>query len=1184
MNKNIHCQPADENRWLCIKKRIIMRIKITAVLMIAAFLQVSASGFAQKITLSERNASLEQLFVKIKKQSGFNFLYSTKLLKEAKTVSLQVTEESLQEVLDKCFEGQPLTYAINKNTVVIRKREESPFFTGVQLKLIKGKVVDNKGLPIPGVTVKIKGSNTTRSTAENGEFTIDAEDGDVLVFTYIGYKRKEVSVKGLQSIRVVLDEDQAQLEDVVVIGYGTQSKRETSGSISTVKGTQLQNKPSGSIEGLLQGLVPGLVVMNNSGLPGGRSNIQLRGLASFSSSANSNVVSTPLFIIDGVPLEQDSFNPSDPRQAITSVLSGFSAFDIESLDVLKDAASTAIYGSRGANGVIVINTKRGKIGKPIVSLNTQYGRSFFPELRKTLGGMAERDFKLNLYDQYKSSKFGGGFTDIPIELTDSLNSFYNNSTDWQKLYFKNTNLKNINLGISGANENSSYRIGADYYDEEGIVLGSGFSRYSLTYSGVFNPTSKLTITGRANLSQTDASQRRGDNFNAAVVGNDFSSSFRPGPNSGFFDAYLDSYNKGVNIDLTRRILGQLEASYDVFKWMNITSRASANYEFYRTRSFSPSATRSDFKSAASYYAKENVNLLSETFLRLHHTFDEKHNLDFLVGNTINVSKNDNIYGAAYGGPSDAQQVIQGYPQSNLTLSTHNIGYGLLSYYTRVSYNYDKKYLFQAVMRADASSKFGKDKQWGYFPSTSVGWVFSKEGFFSKNVGNWFNFGKIRASIGKAGEQYQDNYLALGAYNSGSGVVDVNKPKYTDNGTYNGVPLLYPNYDGGNGIPLPNLTWQTSKEYGVGLDLELFNSRLTMTLDYYNKNKDGFLFRDALNGTSGYSIRYLNSGAVRNTGFEAAITGYITEPGKNFQYSVTFIGGTNKNVLSKLPDFGRSISRDGYGAGAPYLEIGRPLNGFYLLKYLGVYANEDAVPVNKYTGQKLYPNGSGFTSQDPYHAGDIRLLDVNGDGVIDVRGSADKVYSGDPNPKFSGSLSHSFSYRLKNKSTIQLDLFFNYSFGAKVYNKVLADRISAVSWTASRNVNYPGGQRNLLDVSDLDVWTPTHTDAKFPVLNPWRYYATSSYDFIGNYDTNTDLFLENGSFVRLNNINLSYDFSSDFLKKMNIRRLRIYGGLNNVFIIKAYTGVDPENVDNYGYDLGNGYPIPKKFNLGFNFEF
>jgi TonB-linked SusC/RagA family outer membrane protein len=1052
-------------------------------------------------------------------------------------------------------------------------------------KIITGTVSD-KSIGLPGVTVKVKGKKIATQTNNAGKFNISAEEGDILQFSFLGYISAERTVSKQNIIDVVLKEDNTTLKEVnVSIGYGTQKKRETTSSLSTVKGEQLQNQPSASIEGLLQGLVPGLVVQNNSGLPGGRSNVTLRGVAAFSNSANSNVVSTPLFIIDGVPLEQDVFNPSDPRQAITSVLSGFSPYDIESIDVLKDAASTAIYGSRGANGVIIINTKRGKIGKPIVSINSQFGLSYYPELRKTLGGKAERDYKISQFARSGASKVGGGFTDVPIELTDSLNSFYNNSTDWQKLFFKNANLKNINLGISGATENASYRLGADYYDEGGIVLGSGFKRYSLTYSGVFKPSSKLTITGRANLSQTDASQRRGDTYNAAVVGNNFSSSFRPGPESGFFDAYLESYNKGVNIDLTRKILAQLEASYDILKWLNVTSRASANYGFYRTRGFSPSAVNQDLKSSSSYYSNENVNLLSETFVRLYNTFGEKHNVDFVVGNSINTSQNDNIFGSATGGANDAQQVIQGYPQANLNLITHNIGYGLLSYYSRLSYNYDKKYLFQAVIRADASSKFGADKQWGYFPSGSAGWVFTKEEFFSNNVGKWFSFGKIRASIGKAGEQYQDSYLALGAYNSGTAVKNTNDPPaYSDLPTYNGVPTLYPNYNGGNGIPLPNLTWQTSKEYGLGLDLEFLNSRLTTTFDYYHKNKDGFLFPDALNGTSGYSSRFINSGAVRNTGFEAAITAYITAPEKSFQYSVTFIGGTNKNVLTKLPDFGRSVTRGGYAGGQPYLQVGKPLNGFYLLKYLGVYPDEASVPVNKYTGKKLYPNGSGFTSQDPYHAGDIRLLDVNGDGVIDVKGVADKVYSGDPNPKFTGSLAHTFSYKLKNNSTLQLSLFFNYSFGAKVYNTVLADRIKAVSWTNSTNVNYPGGQRNLLDVSDLDVWTPTHTDAKFPVLNPWRYYSTSSYDFIGNYDTNTDLFLENGSFVRLNNVNLSYDFAPKFLAKLNVRRLRVYGGMNNVFIITKYTGVDPENVDYYGYDQGNGYPLPNKFNLGFNFEF
>lgn len=1153
------------------------------------YLATAAIGFSQQVTLSVSGARLEQVLESIRTQTGYSFIFDARYAKNALPVTVTLKEESLETALAQVFKGQPFTYEVNDRIVTVLASRKVTVAT-----TLSGRIVSPDNQPIIGATIIVQGSKQGASADENGRFTLAVASEDAtIVITSIGFNPLTLQLNNgvlstaskqfnhqlvrntLQNLLITLLPSSSQLQEVnVTVGYGTQKRRETTAAISSIKASQLQNKPSGSIEGLLQGLAPGLVVQNNSGMPGGRSMIQIRGLASFSNSANSNVVSTPLFIIDGVPLEQDVFNPSDPRQAITSVLAGFSPFDLESVDVLKDASATAIYGSRGANGVIIINTKRGKIGKPIVTLNTQYGLSYYPSLRKTLGGKAERDFKINLFNQYKSSKVGGGDSDMPIELSDSLNSFYNNSTDWQKLYFRDADLKNINLGISGATENASYRLGVDYYNEKGIVLGSGFTRFSLTYSGVFKPTSKLTITGRANLSQTDASQKRGDTYSAAVVGNNFSSSFRPGPNSGFFDSFLESYKKGVNIDLTRRVLAQLEVSYDLTNYLNLTSRASGNYEFYRTRSFEPSATRNDQKAAASYYSQEKVNLLSETFLRLYHTFPSKHSFDVVLGNTINTSEKNNIFGSAFGGPSDAQQVIQGYPQANLSLQTHNIRYGLLSYYSRLTYNYNKKYLLQGVIRADGSSKFGKDDQWGYFPSLSAGWVFTEEGFIRKHIGRWLNFGKIRASTGKSGTQYEDDYLAVGAYQTRSG----------DNSTYNGVPLLAPSYGAGNGMALPNLTWQTTKDQGVGLDLEFFNSRLTMTLDYYNKNTDGFLFPDALNGTSGYTSRYINSGAVRNHGYEAAITAYITKPGKNFQYSVTFIGAINRNELTKLPDFGRSVSRSDYAVGQPYLEIGRPLNGFYLMKYLGVYPTDESVPVNKYTGRRLYPNTSGFSSQDPYRGGDIMLLDVNGDGRIGVIDNSDRVYSGDPNPKFTGSVSHSFSYKFKTNATLQLDMFFNYSVGNKVFNKVKADRIKGVSWTASENVNYPGGQRNLLDVSDLDFWTPTHTNAKYPVLNPWRYYGTSSYDFIGNYETNTDLFLESGSFIRLNNVNLSYDFAPAALNRYNIRRLRVYAGMSNVFILTKYTGVDPENVDPYGYDLGNGYPIPYKFNCGFNFEF
>lgn len=1175
MNKNIHCWPRYENSRLYNKKQIIMRIKLTVVIMIAAFLQVSANGFAQNITLAEKNASVEQLLIKIKKQSGYTFLYSPRLIKLTKPVSLTVTNEPLTSVLEKCFEGQPLTFVVNQNTIVVRKREEESSVAGIQFKLIKGRVVDTKGLPLPGVTVRVKDKNATKISDSNGEFSIDAEDGDVLILTYIGYKRKEVTVKGTQNLKIVLEGDESDLTDVVVIGYGKQDKHNNPSSISHVDGEKLQNRPSGSIESLLQGLAPGLIVQNNSGQPGGRSNISIRGLSDFSSSANSNVVSTPLFIIDGVPLDQDSFNPSNPRQAISSVLGGLNPFDIESVDVLKDAAATAIYGSRGANGVIIITTKRGKAGKPVVTLNTQFGGSTPPQLRATYGGAAERNFKLYLFNSYQSSKVGGGTSSPPIELTDSLNSFYNNSTNWQELYFRNAALYSVNLGISGATENASYRLGADYYNEKGVVLNSGYKRYSLTYQGIFNPTKKLTFTGRVNVNQQDAGQRRGDTFNAAVVGNNFSSSFAPGPNSGYYDAFLQSYNKGVNIDLTRNLSAQLEGSFDVTDYLNISSRGSARYQFYRTRNFNPSAANLNGKASSSYYSQETLDLLSETNIRLHHTFANAHTFDFLVGNTINTNSNDNIFGSGVNGPNDAQQVIQGYSQSDITLQTNNITYGLLSYYSRLSYDFKKKYIFQGVIRRDGSSKFGKDKQWGSFLSASAAWVFTKEDFFANHVGSWFNFGKLRASIGTAGQQYQDNYLALGAYNTGAGSGAL--------GTYNGSPILAPNYSGANGLQIPDLTWQTSKDYGAGLDLEFFNSRLTATFDYYHKAKDGFLFTTPLNSTSGYTQKSVNSGAVLNTGFEAGITGYLTAPAKRLQYSMTLIATTNKNQLTKLPDFGRSISRSGYAIGQPYLQIGKPLNGFYLLKYLGVFPDEASVPINPYTGAKLRPVGP-FASQDPYHAGDIYLLDVDGDGRIDGSGNSDRVYMGDPNPKVTGSFSNTVSFRLKNNSSFQFSFLLNYSIGNKVYNKVLADRIQSVSWTASNNVNYPGGQRNLLDVSNLDVWTPTHTNAKYPVLNPWRYYLFSSYDFIGNYETNTSLFLEDGSFVRLSNVTFGYDFSPKFLQKAKIRRLRVFGGLENVFLITKYSGVDPENVDNFGYDIGNGYPVPKKFNLGFNFEF
>ncbi|MDR6783033.1 TonB-linked SusC/RagA family outer membrane protein [Pedobacter africanus] len=1174
MNKNIHCRPACEQRWLCIKKQIIMRIKIIVVLMTAAFLQVSANGFAQKITLAEKNASLEQLLSKIKKQSGYTLLYSPQLIKKTKPVSLNVTNEELIAVLEKCFEGQPLTFAINQNTIVVRKREEESHmsFLVLHFKLITGKVTDAKGLPVPGVTVKVKNKNTTRVTDNKGDFSIDVEDDDVLVFSFIGFKRKEIAVKGQQSLKVALEEDQSQLNDVVVIGYGEQSRLKTTSSISTVKGEQLENKPTATIEAMLQGLVPGLLVQNSSGMPGARSNIQVRGLAAVSRDANSNIVSPPLFVVDGVPMEQDNFDTSNPNQSLTSLLAGINPYDVESIDVLKDASATAIYGSRGANGVVMIKTKRGKAGKPIVNLNTQYGFSYYPELRSTLGGNAERAQKLKLWDMYQKATPAenpkNSYGNLPIELTDSLNSFYNNSTDWQGILFKNANFKNINLGISGGTENANYRIGADYYDEKGIVVGSGFTRYSLSYNGQFSPLPSLNISAQAILNQVDASAKRGSDNTASVIGNDFTSSLFPSPSSGYFTRFLDAYDKSVNLNLSRNIIAKLELNYDVFKWLSLVSRASAVYRFDRQRGFVPSLASSNGKPSASYYALENLKLVSETYLRLNHKIANAHTIDFVLGNAIDVTTTDYIRGSGTNGPSDAQQVIFGYPQTNISLLTSNTDYGMLSYYSRLSYDYKAKYILQAAIRTDGSSKFGKENRWGYFPSASAAWIFSKEPFFEKLSSRWFNFGKLRTSIGRAGRQYDDNYLSVGRYNA--------------NTTYGGVSILAPNYGGSNGIPLPNLTWESTINYGGGLDLEFFNGRVTSSVDYYYKKTDNFLFDDPLPTTSGYARRFINGGALSNKGLDLTFTIYTLPVNKAFQYNITLNASKNKNTLLKLPDFGRSISRGVTGA---YLQVGRPLNGFYLLEYMGVYKSDDEVPINPYTGAKLrsiYKNVVGFGGA--YQAGDAIFRDQNNDGLIRIDDDdySDKIYMGDPNPKVYGGLNHSFRYATKSGAAWQLDVFMTYSIGNKVINQTLNDRFRSISWEGNGNLNFPSGQRNLVDISKYDIWTPENPDAKYPSINPWRKDQVN-YDFIGNYVSNSSLFLEDGSFLRLRNISLSYDFPQNFIKKFKGRRLRVFASMDNVFLLTKYTGVDPENVDNFGKEQGNGYPIPKKFNFGLNFE-
>ncbi|MFD2969206.1 SusC/RagA family TonB-linked outer membrane protein [Sphingobacterium bambusae] len=1121
---------------------------------------------AQRISLSISNTSLKQIMLAITQQTGFSFVYEDRDIMDIKPMTLHVSNRPLDAVLELLFRETDLECLIQNKAIIVRRTKA---VQQTQQSFVSGKITDNDGKSLQGVSVQVKQRGIQVASGRDGAYRIMASPGDTLVFTNIGYVRQERILKTEATVNITLIAEMGLIEEVEVVsvGYGEQSRRLVTSSISSVKGTQIQNRPGATIESLLQGLAPGVLVQNNSGMPGGASNIQVRGLAAMSREANSNVISMPLFVIDGVPMEQDNFNPSDPTQQLTSILAGINPYDVESIDILKDAASTAIYGSRGANGVILIKTKRGNIGKPIVSLNTMYGTSYFPALRPTLGGNAERNAKIALWQEYINVRDFGGeqLPDMPIELTDSLNPFYNNSTDWQRQFIRNATFKDVNLGIRGGTENANYRVGATYYDEGGIILGSGFKRYGLSYYGQFIPVKKFNIVASANINQTDASRRRGGEFNQATIGNQFTSSLNPAPSDGLFQEYVDAFGRSVNTNLNRQIISRIEMAYDVLPFLNLSTRGSAIYSFGRQNIFNPSSINNDMRPSASYFSSEALTLMSESMIRYNQTFGGVHTFNVVVGNTINTNETNSILGSGTGGPSDNQQVIRGYPQANIRLGTDNFTYGLLSYYGRLVYDFKSKYVLNATWRADGSSKFGRDNRWGYFPSLSAAWLFSEESFVKKTMGDWLYLGKLRGSWGRVGQQYEDNYLAFGRYNT--------------TGTYNGLPIVAPNYGGGNGIPLPNLGWESSTSYGVGLDLDLFNGRVTSTVDYYYRSNEDYLFEQPLSSTSGYRGIYINGGAIENTGVEFSATAYVFPMDKKFQYNITFMASRNNNKVLRLPDLGRSMQRSGGGSPAPYLMVGRPLNGFYLFEYLGVYPTDADVPVNPYTGTNVNPLFFGGR----YRGGDIWLKDQNGDYQIDLReNSADLVYMGDPNPKLTGSLNQTFRWQMAGNSAIQLDALFVYSFGGKVYNRALANRMQDASWAGGGNVNYPFFQDNFPDLAGLDIWTPDNTNARYPTLNAWRSKLTS-YDFVGNYAVPSSLFLEDGSFIRLRTLRFGYEFPQPFLDKFGGRRLTAYIAVDNLFHLSKYSGMDPENVDFFGIDQGNGYPLPRRFNFGLSFE-
>jgi len=1035
---------------------------------------------------------------------------------------------------------------------------------------VEGTVTDNAKEPLPGVSVRVKSTNTGVTTDTKGHFSISATPGVTLEITYVGFTKQEIKVTGEQNLRVVMAATASALQETVIIGYQQVTRKKATAAISSLSGREIQNLPAASFDQLMQGRLSGVNVQNFTGEPGARTTVSVRGSSTVSRDYDEfKVVNSPLYVVDGIPQPSEEYVNASVGTG-TNFLAGINPMDIASIDVLKDASAAAIYGSRAANGVILITTKKGKSGAPKVSLSSYFGITERPELRDVVLGTEERRQKMALLQQ---SLTYAQKQQLPYLMTDSLNPAYNANTDWQDIFYRTGLIKNADLSVSGGSDNSYYRFSTGYYDEQGVVIGTDFKRYSTRLNLMTRAmNNKLEINPIISFSRTDRHRgngRPGNSINITTNGDPRdpvtvgagqmpSSLFALDPDKKA--AMLGTYKDALDRNMENQFTINLNLGLSITPHLKLNSQNSYIYKTSRRDYNKTNALTSNNGSFSFSFADNGANLLSSNYLSYTNSFKD-HNLSVILGTDLQYDQYQNTRALGYGGSSDQIQVVQGFRQTNIEASSDYQAYGLLSYYSRIAYDFKDKYLLSVSARTDGSSRFGADSKWGFFPSASAAWIISDEPFLQHS--RTFSLVKIRGSVGTSGSLPEQNYLQYNLYKVNNGGFAGN-----DNATsYNGVTAITPNFK--DGAAQKGLSWERSVQWNLGTDLEFADGNFAATVDVYNRQSSLQLFSIILPVTSGYDNALTNALGVRNSGVELTVSGY---PFKRRNSAVKWFTrlniSYNKNMITSLPNGGRDIvfqNGDRFDK-SHILSVGKPLNAFYLYQNLGVFATDDDVPGNKYTGEK-YRNGNGT-----YRGGDFHLADLDGDNFIDIFNEGinpDKMPIGDPNPKITGGFNNEITWR-----NFILNIFCTFTFDRDVLNLYKADQFSNSTDgdATNRFIQYATP-----DFSKLDIWRKPGDKATYAKydLGSYRYYYTSAQTF----------FLEKGDYLRIKSISLTYNLGPDLLKRWGIDRFSIFGVLDNVAMFQRSKDLpDAEAVNPYGEYNGNGYPIPKKYTMGLSVNF
>ena len=1165
-------------------------MKLTFLMMCVFVFSLSARVRAQDqmVTLKVAGAPFTKVISELKRQTQLDFFYSFNEVDVNQTISLNVKNVKIDEVLKRLL-GSKFTWEYIDRMVIIKPASlDSPEKKSLR---VKGFVYDMQRIPIPGVTVKVAGVSLGTATDARGWFAMDLPvTSGTLEFSFVGFKKKIVTFNAQSdTLRVVMEEDVQALDEAVVVAYGTTTRREMTGAISTVKGEDLEGIPSPNIATLLQGRVAGMDITNISGAPGGGgAAITIRGYNSLDIELERRF-SNPLWVVDGVPL--NSF--TSPITG-TNLLSDINPDMIESIEVLKDASSAAIYGSRAANGVIIVTTKKGRQNqKSSLSVNVSQSWSVLPELPTIMVGRYERDFRLkalrneliayldmeNLRYKYPETweenyLHPGGTMDAlmhPVPSTsnglffqDSLNDFYNNATNFFPMYYHKGKVTNANIQSYGGSEKIAYSLGLGYYDESGILKGSGFNRIDLNSSMNIIPVDKLTVDLRLNASLANRKQGYGSfssSFQSSpmigVVPGDpyYLSSLYPGEGSAVWDYIVDQMKNIKEKNRSIRLRTNFKLGYEIIKGLQLSTSLAADYSLNRRNGFTPSYLMSTNRSMSVGETGISLMVLNENLLSYKTIIDENHNVSAVAGLSYQYDQTEYNGGSGENSPSDQIYYVRpGFPdlgdeqltpslsrkialQHYLSDMTEQV---LISYFARLEYNYKKKYLFSASIRRDGSSTFGEHKKWGTFPSVAAAWTFSEEGFIRNNL-EWFNFGKIRASWGRSGMHFSQNYLALGIMNVGST-------------SYLGNSYIEPQW--GDGLYNDKLSWEETDQYDFGLDLDMFDHRLGITIDYYYRYTDKLLDRVRLPSAginTGYQQQWRNAAAVSNEGLEVMIKYEIFRK-SDLYWKISVNAARNWNRFEKSYT-GKDLDL--------VRVIGKSLNGIYALKTDGYVDYQDEVPVfYNQIGIKA-PLASEMGSSTFYKPGDYKFIDVDGNRKITA--FDDEVYCGSALPKVSGGIVNEFQWK-----NFDVNILLSFQLGRHMLNitqtRCLSDFGAA---------EYPAIVMNLNKVS---FWEKPGDKSDFP---KWQY-DWNTYLWGGRY---VDRRVEKVNWLKIKTVSIGYTLPKAWMQKCGLDELRIFASGENLYTFTNYSGIEPEIVDiRNGEDVGSSYPLARKLTLGLTLKF